>query len=550
MTIAIAQINPLVGDIEGNAQKILRFIRSAREANAELVVFPELCVIGYPPRDLLLKNHLIRENAAAVERIAAATQGIIAVVGYAQPNDTPEGKILRNVAAVCGQGRVLGSYGKQLLPTYDVFDESRYFEPAREVPVVRLALNGREVTVGFSICEDLWNNEQFGGRRVYPKDPIAELVHAGAELLINISASPYFVDKQDLRVRLFSHQVARHHVPLIYANQVGGNDDLIFDGASAAFAPDGSLVAQAKAFEEDLLILDPFTTQPDRVAPYPKTIDGVHTALVMGTRDYVNKCGFRDVVIGLSGGIDSAVTACIAVEALGADRAHTVAMPSRYSSAHSLSDAADLAQRLGVDHRVISIERVHQAMEAEMAPQFGSRRPDVTEENIQARIRGNILMSLSNKLGWLLLTTGNKSELAVGYCTLYGDMCGGLAVISDVPKTMVYDLARHVNRKAGREVIPESTITKPPSAELKENQTDQDSLPAYDVLDEILRLYVEEEASAETIIARGFEASVVKDVVRKVDLNEYKRKQAAVGLKVTSRAFGSGRRMPIAARYR
>jgi NAD+ synthase (glutamine-hydrolysing) len=550
MTIAIAQINPLVGDIEGNTQRILRFIRSAREANAELVVFPELCVIGYPPRDLLLKTHLIRENVAAVEQIAAATQGITAVVGYAQPNDTPEGKILRNVAAVCGQGRVLGRYGKQLLPTYDVFDESRYFEPAREATVVRLALGGRDVTVGFSICEDLWNNEQFGGRRVYPKDPITELVHAGAELLINISASPYFVDKQDLRVRLFGHQVARHCVPLVYTNQVGGNDDLIFDGASATFAPDGSLMGQAKAFEEDLLIVDPFTSRADRVEPYPETIDGVHAALVMGTRDYVNKCGFKEVVLGLSGGIDSAVTACIAVEALGADRVHTVAMPSRYSSAHSLTDAADLARRLGVDHRVISIERVHQAMEAEMAPQFGTREPDVTEENIQARIRGNILMSLSNKLGWLLLTTGNKSELAVGYCTLYGDMCGGLAVISDVPKTMVYDLARHVNRKTGREVIPESTITKPPSAELKENQTDQDSLPAYDVLDEILRLYVEEEASAETIMARGFEASVVKDVVRKVDLNEYKRKQAAVGLKVTSRAFGSGRRMPIAARYR
>ncbi len=550
MKAAIAQINPIVGDIEGNAQTIRRLIDDARARRADLVVFPELTILGYPPRDLLLKDHLIRANVEAVEKLAKMTTGITAVIGYAQPNQAPDGKRLRNAAAICRDGRVVATHCKRLLPTYDVFDEHRYFEPDDRVETVSIPLGGRDVPVGLSICEDLWNDEQWVGRRLYQSDPVAALAKAGAELLINLSASPFYIGKQDLRIRLFARQVNRHRLPLLYVNQVGGNDDLIFDGASAAFGPGGELIAQARAFDEDLLMVDLSDPASNEVRPYPGAIASVHDALVLGTRDYVNKCGFDAVVIGLSGGIDSAVTAAIAAAALGPDRVHSVAMPSRYSSEHSRTDAEDLARNLGIDHRVIPIEQMHAAVEREMKPHFDDRGPDVTEENIQARIRGNVLMSLSNKFGWLLLTTGNKSELAVGYCTLYGDMCGGLAVISDVPKTMVYDLARHINARAGREIVPDSTIAKPPSAELKENQTDQDSLPPYDVLDEILRLYVEQEQSVSAITDRGFDVALVKEVTRKVDLNEYKRKQAAVGLKVTSRAFGTGRRMPIAARFR
>jgi NAD+ synthetase len=549
MKVALAQTNPVVGDIDGNSRKILRFVRDAERVGADLVVFPELAVLGYPPRDLLLKKTLIRDNLAAVERIAAQTGPTTVVVGYARPNETPRGKTLWNTAAVCREGRIVANHGKHLLPTYDVFDESRYFQPCPELAVARVPAGGRDVPVGVSICEDLWNEEQLDGRRLYDTDPIRALVNAGAELLLNLSASPFYVDKQARRIDLFGKQVVRYGIPLVYVNQVGGNDDLLFDGASAVLAADGSLIAQARAFEEDLLIVDLDNRPAGPIHPYPGPVAGVYEALVMGTRDYVNKCGFSAVVIGLSGGIDSAVTAVLAAAALGPDRVHTVAMPSRFSSDHSLSDAAVLAGNLGVDHRVIPIERMHAAVESELRPHFGDRAADVTEENIQARVRGNVLMSLSNKFGWLLLTTGNKSELAVGYCTLYGDMCGGLAVISDVPKTMVYDLARYVNQEAGRDLIPNGTITKPPSAELRPNQTDQDSLPPYDVLDAILRLYVEEEFSTDEIVARGFEPAVVKDVIRKVDVNEYKRKQAAVGLKVTTRAFGTGRRMPIAAKY-
>jgi NAD+ synthetase len=549
MRLAVAQINPIVGDVEGNAGKTIEFIEKARSAKADVVVFPEMTLLGYPPRDLLLKAHLVQRNVYALGRVAEAARGIIAVVGYAQPNEAQSGKPLRNAAAVCRNGKVLATYAKRLLPTYDVYDERRYFEPGGDASVFRLDLASRRVVLGFSICEDLWNNEQFADRRVYAFDPITSLVEAGADVVVNLAASPFVAGKQDLRVRLFGRQMARHSVPLVYVNQVGGNDDLLFDGASGLFAPDGSLAAQATAFKEDLLMVEPFKPGPQRIEPYPGRIASVLDALVLGTRDYVNKCGFDAVVLGLSGGIDSAVTAAVAAAALGADRVHTVAMPSRYSSEHSLADAAALATNLGVDHRVIGINPMHDATEAELAPHFGGGPPGVTEENIQARIRGSVLMALSNKFGWLLLSTGNKSELAVGYCTLYGDMCGGLAVISDVPKIMVYDLARHINDRAGRPVIPERTITKPPSAELKENQTDQDSLPPYDVLDEILRLYVEEERSIEDIASRGFSEALVRDVAGKVDANEYKRKQAAIGLRVTSRAFGTGRRMPIAARY-
>ncbi|HUU85622.1 MAG TPA: NAD+ synthase [Phycisphaerae bacterium] len=549
MKVALAQINPLVGDIDGNTDKIIRAAARAADAGADLVIAPELAVIGYPPKDLLLKDHLIERNVAAIQRIAAASDRVAIVAGFAEPNTNARGKPLRNAAALCVGGRVLSVHGKRLLPTYDVFDEHRYFDPADGPAIASLDLPGCSHTVGFSICEDLWNYEAVNIRQPYTEDPIAELVQAGAGILFNISASPYALGKQEARVRIFSAQAARHRVPIVYVNQVGGNDDLIFDGASAVFSADGTLVAQARAFVEDLLIVDLNHPDPGDVVPYPDGMDGIYEALILGTRDYVAKCGFTDTVLGLSGGIDSAVAAAIAAAALGPERVHGVALPSRYSSDHSLTDAELLARNLGIDFRVISIEKIHRATEEELAPHFAGLPPGIAEENIQARTRGNLLMSLSNKHGWLLLTTGNKSELAVGYCTLYGDMCGGLAVISDVPKTMVYDLARYINQRAGREIIPSGTLTKPPSAELREDQTDQDSLPPYEILDPILQLYVEQEQSVDRIVAQGFDPHVVKDVVHKVDRNEYKRKQTAVGLKVTSRAFGTGRRVPIAARY-
>ncbi len=550
MRIALAQVNPLIGDISANADKAIEYIRQAQNAAAELIVFPELTVTGYPPKDLLLKPHFIQQNIQAVEHIAKHCTHITAVIGCAAPNVTGHGKELHNAAAVCRGGRIAETHGKTLLPTYDIFDESRYFAPDLSCKTSTLRLDGKSIPVGFTVCEDLWNNEQFADKRLYTENPIADKVAAGAQLLINISASPYWTGKQNLRHELFSRQAAKHSVPIIYVNQVGGNDELLFDGTSAFFSSDGTLVAQAKSFEEDLLIVDTNKPSEARKEKSFGDIESVYHALVMGTRDYVTKCGFKEVILGLSGGIDSAVTAAIATAAVGSTRVHGVAMPSRFSSTHSLTDAECLAQNLEIDYRVISIESSHAAAEAALAPHFGNLQSGIAEENLQARARGNILMALSNKFGWLLLTTGNKSELAVGYCTLYGDMCGGLAVISDVPKMLVYQLANHINAQAGRELIPSSTITKAPSAELKENQTDQDSLPPYEVLDEILRYYVELEMSVDAIAQQGFDREVVKDIARKVDLNEYKRKQAATGLKVTSRAFGTGRRMPIAARYR
>ena len=549
MKAALAQLNSVVGDIDGNADKVIDCIGRARGASADLVVFSELVITGYPPRDLLLKDNFVERNLQALEAIVAAARGLTVLVGHVKPNDTGQGKPLHNAAALIVDGRLTGTHLKALLPTYDVFDESRYFEPGRGFDVHTIPTSTGPRKVGITICEDLWNNQQFAGRSVYETDPVKTLASAGAELLVNLSASPYSYQKQELRTGIFSRQLREHRVPLLYVNQAGGNDDLIFDGGSAAFASDGSIIAQAAAFEEDLLLVDLESPAGNRITPYPEGVAAVHRALVMGTRDYVDKCGFGNVVLGLSGGIDSAVTAVIAVQALGPQRVHGVAMPSRYSSDHSLTDAEAQARNLGIDYRVIEIEAVHRAMESVLAPHFGDGPPGIAEENIQARARGNILMSLSNKFGWLLLTTGNKSELAVGYCTLYGDMCGGLAILSDVPKHMVYQLARHVNESAGGELIPENCITKPPSAELRPDQTDQDSLPPYDVLDRILELYVEQEQSVSTIVSQGFDEQTVREVARLVDRNEYKRNQSPVGLKVTSRAFGTGRRMPIAAQY-
>ena len=548
MRIALAQLNPVVGDIDGNTARIIARAQQAAEAGADIIVVPELATVGYPPKDLLLKRSFVDANVAAVHRIAESTARSIVVVGYVQPHEGGRGKGLFNSIAVCAGGGVLATYAKILLPTYDVFDELRYFDAGAEAVVAEVQVDGRPFKLGLSICEDLWSDDEYFARHLYPGDPIAELASKGAEIIVNIGASPFSLGKPQRRLELFGDKARRIGLPLVYVNQVGGNDDLVFDGASGAFGAGGRLIAQAKSFDEDLLIVDP-ETAGHRIEPLPEDVEAVHDALILGTRDYVDKCGFGGVVIGISGGIDSAVTAAIAAEALGPDRVHLVAMPSRYSSEHSLTDSQALADAVGTPMRVISIEDIHDVTERVLRPHFEGRGPDVTEENIQARARGQILMALSNKFGWLVLTTGNKSELAVGYCTMYGDMCGGLAVISDVPKTMVYRLAEYINQRAGREIVPRSTIIKPPSAELKPDQTDQDSLPPYDVLDAILERYVEREQSAAEIIAAGFDEAVVRDVVRKVDHNEYKRKQAALGLKVTSRAFGTGRRMPIAARY-
>jgi NAD+ synthase (glutamine-hydrolysing) len=555
MKIALAQINPTVGDVEGNTARILEQIAQARAQAAELILVPELAIVGYPPKDLLLRKRLIERNLAAVEQIAAASADSTIVVGCVREAPAHDGPGLHNAAAICQRGSVVAWYAKRLLPSYDVFDETRYFTPGSEILTVEVPTRDRSQRVGITVCEDLWNNSQFEGRHVYGLDPIVETAAAQVDLLVNISASPYEVEKHHEREHLFGRQVAHVGVPLAWVNQVGGNDDLLFDGASLVMNNDGKVAARAPAFEEVLLVVDierghvaagpPHTAGP---TPYPDDLESIRRGLVMGTRDYVRKCGFRDVLIGLSGGIDSAVTAALAVEALGPEHVHGVAMPSRFSSDHSVADAEALARNLGIELFEIPIEPAHAAMEEMLAPCFGGRPADVTEENIQARTRGNILMSLSNKFGWLLLTTGNKSELAVGYCTLYGDMCGGLAVISDVPKTTVYALAKHINATTGRPCIPERTISKPPSAELREDQCDQDSLPPYDALDAILERYVEREQSVEEIVAAGFDGDTVRRVLRLVDHSEYKRRQAAVGLKVTSRAFGTGRRMPIAAR--
>lgn len=544
MRVALVQLNPVVGAVEQNTERILRALQTAREAGAALAVFPEQAILGYPAKDLLLRRDVIERNMQALQRIAVETQDIAALVGYAELNDGPVGRPLFNSGALLAGGRVQANWRKRLLPIYDVFDEVRYFESGGAQPVAEFG--GRRI--GVTICEDLWSHEEMLGHPLYAVDPARELVAAGADVLFNISASPYFLGKHALRVKLLEDHARQHHVPLLYANQVGGNDEQLFDGASFVVNADGALVGQARAFDEDLLLVDLDDLAATRREPYPEGEENLHAALVMGLRDYVHKCGFRSVVIGLSGGIDSALVAELAVAALGKENVRGIGMPSRYSSDHSVADARQLAQNLGIEFTLIAIDPMHRAFEDCLTPQFDGRAPDITEENLQARSRGVILMAFSNKFGSLLLTTGNKSELAVGYCTLYGDMAGGLAVISDVPKTMVYRLARFINERAGHDVIPQNILDKPPSAELKPNQTDQDTLPPYDVLDEILRRYDEQLQSVDEIIAAGFDAGVVRDVIRKMNVSEYKRQQAAQGLKVTSRAFGFGRRMPIAAK--
>ncbi|MEK6607174.1 MAG: NAD+ synthase, partial [Myxococcota bacterium] len=544
MKIALAQIDPLIGDFDGNVDRMLRVAEDARARGAELVCFPELAICGYPPRDLLERAGFVAQNLAALERFAARAP-IAAVAGFVDRNREPVGKRLHNAAAAIDGGRIVSIHHKALLPTYDVFDEHRHFEPAT---ALRLAsIRGRRVAV--TICEDAWNDPEFWPERLYPRDPVAELCAAGAEFVVNISASPFTLDKRALRPRMLAAHARKHGRPLVFVNQIGGQDDLVFDGHSLAIDSHGETIARGAEFEEDLVLVDLDAPGGPRGDVHPiagDDVDAALRALVLGTRDYAAKCGFRGVVLGLSGGIDSSLVACVAARAIGADRVLGVAMPTRYSSEGSLRDAEALARNLGIDFRVIPIDPLFEGFLRTLAPTFAGLSPDVTEENLQARIRGTVLMALSNKLSRLLLTTGNKSELGVGYCTLYGDMCGGLAVISDVPKTLVYRIAEQVNRE--RAVIPPEVFTKAPSAELRANQTDQDTLPPYDVLDPILEAHIERGLDRDALIEAGFDPRIAADTVARAARGEYKRRQAPPGLKITSKAFGYGRRFPIAHR--
>jgi len=543
MKLALAQINTTVGDFSGNQEKILCAYRKGVAEGVDLVLTPELAVCGYPPRDLLLRASFVERNLETLHHLAAQTGSTGLLVGYTGRQDRRPGRPTTNAVALLQNGTVQEARTKSLLPTYDVFDEDRYFEPARDNQPV--PFNGQ--SLGVTICEDAWNDEDFWRDRRYPDNPAAHLVKAGVDILFNLSASPWHLGKNRVRSNMLSSMARKANRPLAYCNLVGGNDELVFDGTSMVFNASGDLVAQGASFAEDFLVVDlnrAASIQPDALVDEEK----IHQALVLGLRDYIHKCGFKSAVIGLSGGIDSAVTAALAAEALGPDHVHGVALPSRYSSQGSLDDAARLANNLGIRYDVIAIDPMFQSALAQLKPAFAERPEDTTEENMQARLRGLTLMALSNKFGSLLLTTGNKSELAVGYCTLYGDMCGGLAVINDVPKTMVYSLAHWINRD--REIIPPNTLTKPPSAELRPDQKDEDSLPPYDVLDAILEAYVVETQSPDQIIKSGFPEETVRRIVRLIDVNEYKRRQSAPGLKVTSKAFGVGRRIPIAQRFR
>jgi NAD+ synthetase len=541
MKIAMAQINTTVGDVCGNRDRIFKEIDKARTLGAGLIVFPELSLTGYPPRDLLGIHGFVDGNLQALQQIAARSDAMGVVLGFVDRNTGGEGREFFNSAALLAEGKVQSVVHKTLLPTYDVFDEDRYFERGGKAGIMRFS--GR--ALGISICEDAWNSVDFWPKPLYRTDPISNLVTQGADLLINISASPFEMDKPRFRFRMLLDHVRRHRVPMLYLNLVGGNDDLLFDGNSIALGSTGNLLAQGPAFSEELFLVDPDSGE-SKTYREGEPVENLFHALVMGTRDYANKCGFKSAVLGLSGGIDSAVTACIAAEALGQSNVLGVSMPSVYSADESLADAREVAQRLGIGFRVIAIQPVFNEYRRILAEAFAGLAEDVTEENLQARIRGNLLMALSNKFGHLVLSTGNKSELAVGYCTLYGDMAGGLAVISDVPKTAVYGLARYINRN--RECIPLRTIERAPTAELRPNQKDQDSLPEYATLDGILRLRVEEQMSVEEIVSEGYEPSVVRDVVDMIQKTEYKRRQAAPGLKVSNRAFGTGRRIPVAMR--
>jgi NAD+ synthase/NAD+ synthase (glutamine-hydrolysing) len=544
MRIALGQINTTVGGLAHNVDLMVSATVEAARRGADIVVFPELSISGYPPRDLVEKESFLEGNEEQLARLAAETSALdlTVICGFTGRASSDTGKHASNSAAVIERGAVVFRQDKMLLPTYDVFDEVRYFVPAETQHV--FSIRGRRTAL--TICEDAWNDKHLRDRPLYERDPVEELVTEGGQLLVSINASPYAMGKRAIRRSIFQATARRHGIPIVYVNQVGGNDQLVFDGSSFAMAPDGRVIASAKSFEEDLVLVDIDTLEGDERESLPDECEAVYAALVLGTRDYIRKCGFRKVLIGLSGGIDSSIVAAIAVDAVGRENVTGVGMPGPYSSDHSITDARALAENLGIRFELIPINDTYRTFLETLGPVFAGLKPDVAEENLQSRLRGVTLMAMSNKFGALVLTTGNKSELAVGYCTLYGDMCGGLAVISDVPKTLVYQLSRIANRKHAN-AIPENVFRKPPSAELRPDQKDTVSLPEYDVLDKILRLYVEESQSARQIANdTGIDLRLVRDIINKVDRNEYKRQQAAPGLKVTTKAFGIGRRFPIA----
>jgi NAD+ synthase/NAD+ synthase (glutamine-hydrolysing) len=541
--IALGQINPTVGDFAGNAAKIIEFSRQAQTEGAGMILFPELSVCGYPPRDLVERASFVQNNRESLEHIAGETRGISVICGVVTPAHAESGKSVMNSAALLKDGKTAFLQSKMLLPTYDVFDEMRNFAPARSQ--VLFPFCGRQMAL--TICEDAWNDKHFWNKRLYTFDPVEALVQAGGNFVLNISASPFWLGKREFRRDMLATIARSYKVPVAMVNQIGGNDSLVFDGSSLVFNAAGEVIAQGKSFEEDIVYFDSDQLTGEMHSQIEGEEASAYSALVLGTRDYVRKCGFGQVIVGLSGGIDSALTAAIATDALGPENVIGVGMPGPYSSTGSIDDARALAGNLGIRFELLCIGDIFAAYQKTLARVFAGRKEDETEENIQSRARGTLLMALSNKLGAIVLSTGNKSELGVGYCTLYGDMVGGLAVISDVPKTMVYRLSHYVNSR--RPVIPQASLEKPPSAELRPGQMDSDTLPPYEVLDAILEDYVEESHTAVQIAAeRGIDVSLVRRVIRMVERSEYKRQQAAPGLKISEKAFGYGRRFPIAAK--
>ena len=541
--IALGQINPTVGDFSGNARKIVDFSRRATAAGAGLILFPELSVCGYPPRDLVERPTFVARNRESVEQIAAETVGIAVICGLVTPAHSDTGKSVLNSAALLMDGKVAFTQSKMLLPTYDVFDEVRNFAPAKSQELFSFCGNRMALT----ICEDAWNDKRFWRKQLYTVDPVESLIRAGGNFVLNISASPFWIGKREFRRDMLASIARQHKVPVVLVNQVGGNDSLVFDGSSVVLNREGVIIAQGKSFEEDLIYFDSSDLTGEMHEQIPGDEASAYSALVLGTRDYMHKCGFQRAIIGLSGGIDSALTAVIAADAVGPENVIGVGMPGPYSSQGSIDDGRVLATNLGIRFELLSINSAYQAYRETLKPVFAGQKEDVTEENIQARARGTLLMAMSNKFGAIVLSTGNKSELGVGYCTLYGDMVGGLAVISDVPKTWVYRLSHYVNSQ--RTVIPAATLEKSPSAELRPDQKDSDSLPPYEVLDAVLEDYVEDSHSAERIADdHSFDIAIVQRVIRMVDRAEYKRQQAAPGLKISPKAFGYGRRFPIAAK--
>jgi NAD+ synthase (glutamine-hydrolysing) len=548
MKIALAQINPTIGDFEHNTEKMMGFIDKAKGLSCDLVVFSELVICGYPPRDLLERQDFVTESLSYLRRLVDSVTGIGVICGFVDENPHGEGNPLHNSAVLFEEGGILHRSHKRLLPDYDVFDERRYFEPGMEWS----PFSYKGSTIGLTICEDIWNDRNFYprrlfSRRLYPVDPVAGMIEAGANIIINISASPFYAGKRELRWEMLGNLAKKYRVPLVYVNQVGGNDSVLFDGASTAFDSTGQAAARARDFEEDMVLFDTEIQRGDLHEVSGTQAESVLKALIMGTRDYMRKCGFEKAVVGLSGGIDSALTACVAVHALGREHVMAVFMPSEYTSQANFEDTTLLAQNLEIKLVRVPISGILGQFLQDLPPIFKDVATEVTGQNIQARIRGTLLMAFCNKLGALLLSTGNKSELAVGYCTLYGDMSGGLAVISDVPKAMVYELARLINRD--QEIIPPRIFQKPPSAELRPDQVDQDDLPPYELLDGISKAYIEENKGFNEIVGMGFDPGVVKEIIGRIDRSEYKRYQAPPGLKVTSKSFGYGRRYPIAQRY-